>query len=45
MDLRMTPFSALDLLDSPHKTMLELPIVLLTALGSVDAAIQANVTM
>jgi two-component system response regulator AtoC len=40
-DIRMVPFSGLDLLDSLHKTMPEMPIVLLTAFGSVDTAIQA----
>lgn len=40
-DIRMTPVSGLDLLDSFHKTMPEMPIVLLTAFGSVDTAIQA----
>jgi DNA-binding NtrC family response regulator len=40
-DIRMTPFSGLDLLDSIRKTMPEMPIVLLTAFGSVDTAIQA----
>jgi two-component system response regulator AtoC len=40
-DIRMMPFSGLDLLDSFHKTMPEVPIVLLTAFGSVDTAIQA----
>ena len=37
----MTPLSGLDLLDSFRKTMPEMPIVLLTAFGSVDTAIQA----
>ena len=37
----MIPFSGLDLLNSIRKTMPELPIVLLTAFGSVDTAIQA----
>ena len=40
-DIRMVPFTGLDLLDSLHKTMPEIPIVLLTAFGSVDTAIQA----
>lgn len=40
-DIRMTPLSGLDLLNSFHKTMPEMPIVLLTAFGSVDTAIQA----
>ncbi len=40
-DIRMTPLSGLDLLDSLHKIMPEMPIVLLTAFGSVDTAIQA----
>src|SRR5262249_23803084 len=40
-DIRMIPFSGLDLLDSFRKTMPELPIVLLTAFGSVNTAIQA----
>jgi len=40
-DIRMIPFSGLDLLDSFRKTMPEMPIVLLTAFGSVDTAIQA----
>ncbi|UVT15788.1 MAG: sigma-54-dependent Fis family transcriptional regulator [Nitrospira sp.] len=40
-DIRMTPLSGLDLLDSLHKTMPELPIVFLTASSSVDMAIQA----
>jgi len=40
-DIRMIPFSGLDLLDSLRKTMPEMPIVLLTAFGSVDTAIQA----
>src|SRR6476660_3402112 len=40
-DIRMIPFSGLDLLDSIRKTMPEMPIVLLTAFGSVDTAIQA----
>ncbi|MGC4096292.1 MAG: sigma-54 dependent transcriptional regulator [Nitrospira sp.] len=40
-DIRMTPVSGLDLLDSFHKAMPEMPIVLLTAFGSVDTAIQA----
>lgn len=40
-DIRMTPLSGLDLLDALHKTMPELPVVLLTAFGSVDTAIQA----
>jgi two-component system response regulator AtoC len=40
-DIRMVPFSGLDLLDSLHKTMPEMPVVLLTAFGSVDTAIQA----
>jgi DNA-binding NtrC family response regulator len=40
-DIRMMPMSGLDLLDSFRKTMPEVPIVLLTAFGSVDTAIQA----
>lgn len=40
-DIRMTPISGLDLLDSFRKAMPEIPIVLLTAFGSVDTAIQA----
>lgn len=40
-DIRMVPLSGLDLLDSFRKTMPETPIVLLTAFGSVDTAIQA----
>ncbi|MBX3332824.1 MAG: sigma-54-dependent Fis family transcriptional regulator [Nitrospira sp.] len=40
-DIHMTPYSGLDLLDSFRKTMPEMPIVLLTAFGSVDTAIQA----
>ncbi|NGZ02064.1 MAG: hypothetical protein CV090_03315 [Nitrospira sp. WS238] len=40
-DIHMTPCSGLDLLDSFRKTMPEMPIVLLTAFGSVDTAIQA----
>src|SRR5574338_564768 len=40
-DIRMTPLSGLDLLNSFRKTMPEMPIVLLTAFGSVDTAIQA----
>ena len=40
-DIRMTPFSGLNRWGSFHKTMSELPIVLLTAFGSVDMAIQA----
>ena len=40
-DIRMVPFSGLDLLDALHKSMPEVPIVLLTAFGSVDTAIQA----
>lgn len=40
-DIRMTPLSGLDLLNSLRKTMPEIPIVLLTAFGSVDMAIQA----
>ena len=40
-DIRMAPFSGLDLLSSFRKTMPETPIVLLTAFGSVDTAIQA----
>lgn len=40
-DIQMTPCSGLDLLDSFRKTMPEMPIVLLTAFGSVDTAIQA----
>jgi two-component system response regulator AtoC len=40
-DIRMIPCSGLDLLDSFRKTMPEMPIVLLTAFGSVDTAIQA----
>lgn len=40
-DIRMAPLSGLDLLDSFRKTMPEVPVVLLTAFGSVDTAIQA----
>lgn len=40
-DIRMAPCSGLDLLDSLRKTMQEMPIVLLTAFGSVETAIQA----
>jgi len=40
-DIRMVPISGLDLLDSFRKAMPEMPIVLLTAFGSVDTAIQA----
>ncbi len=40
-DIRMVPFSGLDLLDSVRKAIPEIPIVLLTAFGSVDTAIQA----
>ncbi|MGH7184163.1 MAG: sigma-54-dependent transcriptional regulator, partial [Nitrospiraceae bacterium] len=40
-DISMIPCSGLDLLDSFRKTMPEMPIVLLTAFGSVDTAIQA----
>ncbi|MFY4728360.1 sigma-54-dependent transcriptional regulator, partial [Nitrospira sp. BLG_2] len=40
-DIRMSPLSGLDLLDSFRKTMPEVPVVLLTAFGSVDTAIQA----
>jgi DNA-binding NtrC family response regulator len=40
-DIRMTPLSGLDLLDFLRKTMPEIPIVLLTAFGSVDTAIKA----
>src|SRR5262245_58617285 len=40
-DIRMIPCSGLDLLDSLRKTLPEMPIVLLTAFGSVDTAIQA----
>ncbi|MDF0675796.1 MAG: sigma-54 dependent transcriptional regulator [Nitrospira sp.] len=40
-DIRMAPLSGLDLLNSFRKTMPEMPIVLLTAFGSVDTAIQA----
>ncbi|MFY4730498.1 sigma-54-dependent transcriptional regulator, partial [Nitrospira sp. BLG_2] len=40
-DIRMSPLSGLDLLDFLRKTMPEMPIVLLTAFGSVDTAIQA----
>ena len=40
-DIRMVPLSGLDLLDSFRKTIPEMPIVLLTAFGSVDTAIQA----
>ena len=37
----MVPLSGLDLLDFLRKTMPEMPIVLLTAFGSVDTAIKA----
>ncbi len=40
-DIRMTPHSGLDLLASFRKTMPETPVVLLTAFGSVETAIQA----
>jgi len=40
-DIHMVPYSGLDLLDSFRKTLPEMPIVLLTAFGSVDTAIQA----
>jgi len=40
-DIRMAPCSGLDLLSSFRKTMPETPVVLLTAFGSVDTAIQA----
>lgn len=40
-DIRMVPLSGLDLLDSVRKAIPEIPIVLLTAFGSVDTAIQA----
>jgi DNA-binding NtrC family response regulator len=40
-DIHMAPYSGLDLLDSFRKIMPEIPIVLLTAFGSVDTAIQA----
>src|SRR5690349_2883591 len=40
-DIRMTPVSGLDFLDSFHKIMPQMPIVLMTAFGSVDTAIQA----
>ncbi|MBK9946965.1 MAG: sigma-54-dependent Fis family transcriptional regulator [Nitrospira sp.] len=40
-DIRMAPLSGLELLDSVRKTIPEMPIVLLTAFGSVDTAIQA----
>ncbi len=40
-DIRMTPVSGLDLLDSLRRSMPEVPIVLLTAFGSVETAIQA----
>jgi DNA-binding NtrC family response regulator len=40
-DIRMVPVSGLDLLDSVRKAIPEMPIVLLTAFGSVDTAIQA----
>jgi DNA-binding NtrC family response regulator len=40
-DIRMVPLSGLDLLDFLRKTMPEMPIVLLTAFGSVDTAIKA----
>ncbi len=40
-DIHMIPLSGLDLLDSLRKTVPEIPVVLLTAFGSVDTAIQA----
>lgn len=40
-DILMAPVSGLELLDSVRKTMPDMPIVLLTAFGSVDTAIQA----
>lgn len=40
-DICMTPLSGLDLLNSLRKTLPEIPVVLLTAFGCVDTAIQA----
>ena len=40
-DICMTPLTGLDLLDLLRKSMPEIPVVLLTAFGSVETAIQA----
>lgn len=40
-DLKMTPLSGLDVLDAFRKTAPETPVILLTAFGSVEAAIEA----
>ncbi|MEP7152506.1 MAG: sigma-54 dependent transcriptional regulator [Nitrospira sp.] len=40
-DLKMAPLSGMDVLDGFRKTAPETPVILLTAFGSVDAAIQA----
>lgn len=40
-DIRMMPMSGLDILQSLKKTMPEVPVILVTAFGSIDTAIQA----
>ncbi len=40
-DIKMAPLSGMDVLAAFHKTAPETPVVLLTAFGSVDSAIQA----
>ncbi|WHZ25070.1 MAG: Response regulator of zinc sigma-54-dependent two-component system [Nitrospira sp.] len=40
-DLKMAPLSGLDVLDAFRKTAPETPVILLTAFGSVEAAIEA----
>jgi len=40
-DIKMAPLSGMDVLKAFRKTALETPVVLLTAFGSVDTAIQA----
>lgn len=40
-DIRMMPMSGLDILHSLKETMPEVPVILVTAFGSVDTAIQA----
>jgi DNA-binding NtrC family response regulator len=40
-DLKMTPLSGMDVLDGFRKSAPETPVILLTAFGSVEAAIQA----
>ncbi|TAJ24223.1 MAG: sigma-54-dependent Fis family transcriptional regulator [Nitrospirae bacterium] len=40
-DIKMTPVSGMDVLESFRKTAPETPVVLLTAFGSVETAIQA----